>query len=49
MKTTIQIHKLTGEKLKAISDKYKQEGKLLNKQTEIVTNLINKLYTKEIK
>ena len=49
MNTSVQIHKLTHEKLKAISDKYKEEGKLLNKQTEIVTNLINKLYAKEIK
>ena len=49
MKTTVQIHKLTGEKLKAISDKRKKNGKLLNKQTEILTDLINKLYTKECK
>ena len=49
MKTTVQIHKLTGEKLKAISDKRKENGKLLNKQTEILTDLINKLYTKECK
>ena len=49
MKTTVQIHKLTGEKLKAISDKRKEDGKLLNKQTEILTDLINKLYTKECK
>lgn len=49
MKTTVQIHKLTGEKLKAISDKRKENGTLLNKQTEILTDLINKLYTKECK
>ena len=47
--STIQICKLTGEKLKAISDKRKENGKLLNKQTEILTDLINKLYTKECK
>lgn len=49
MKTTIQLHKLTHEKLKAISEKRKKEGALNNKQTEIVTDLINKLYDKEIK
>ena len=49
MKTTVQIHVLTGKKLKAISDKRKEDGKLLNKQTEILTDLINKLYDKECK
>ena len=47
MKTTVQIHKLTREKLKAISDKRKDDGKLPNKQTEILTDLINKLHDKE--
>jgi len=49
MKTTVQIHKLVGEKLKAISDKRKEDGKLPNKQTEILTDLINKLHAKECK
>jgi len=49
MKTTVQIHKLTREKLKAISDKRKGDGKLPNKQTEILTDLINKLHDKECK
>ena len=49
MKTTVQIHKLTGEKLKAISDKRKELNQLPNKQTEIITDLINKLYAKEVK
>ena len=47
MKTTVQIHKLTGEKLKAISDARKLSGKYPNKQTEILTDFINKLYEKE--
>ena len=49
MKTTVQIHKLIGEKLKAVSDKRKATGKLPNKQTEILTELINKLHAKECK
>ena len=48
MKTTVQIHKLTGKKLKEISEKRKAEGKLVNKQTEILTDLINKLHKKEV-
>ena len=47
--TTVQLHKLTRAKLKDISDKYKKEGKWPNKQTEILTNLINKLHIKEFK
>jgi len=49
MVTTVQIHKLTRKKLKAISDKRKADGKLPNKQTEILTELINKAYSKECK
>lgn len=49
MKTTIQIHTLIAKKLKEISDIRKENGKLPNKQTEIVTDLINKLYDKERK
>ena len=49
MKTTVQIHKLIGEKLKAVSDKRKADGILPNKQTEILTELINKLHAKECK
>ena len=49
MITTVQIHKLTRDKLKAISDKRKIEGKLPNKQTEILTDLINKAFDKEVK
>lgn len=49
MRATIEIHRATRDKLKAISDKRKAEGKLLNKQVEIVTDLINKLYDKECK
>jgi len=49
MKTTVQIHVLTGKKLKAISDERKDNGKLPNKQTEILTELINKLHAKECK
>lgn len=49
MKTTVQIHKLTREKLKAISDKRKDDGKLPNKQTEILTELINNAHKKECK
>jgi hypothetical protein len=47
--TTIQLHKLTRAKLKEVSDKYKQECKWPNKQTEILTDFINKLHAKEIK
>ena len=47
--TTVQLHKLTRAKLKQISDKYKKECKWPNKQTEILTDLINKLHAKEIK
>jgi len=49
MKTTVQINVFTGKKLKAISDKRKKDGILPNKQTEILTELINKLHTKECK
>lgn len=45
--TTVQIHKITRGKLKDVSDKRKEQGKLPNKQTEILTDLINKLYDKE--
>jgi len=47
--TTVQIQKTTRDKLKSISDKRKLEGKLPNKQTEILTDLINKLHDKECK
>ena len=47
--TTVQIHKLTREKLAAISAKRKEECKWPNKQTEILTDLINKLHNKECK
>ena len=46
---TAQLHDLTWEKLKAISDKRKDEGKLMNKQTEILTELINKQHAKDFK
>lgn len=49
MKTTVQIHVLIAKKLKAISDKRKEDGKLPNKQTEILTELINVAHKKEIK
>ena len=49
MKTTIQVHKLIAAKLKEVSDKRKDEGALPNKQTEILTELINKLHAKECK
>ena len=49
MKTTVQIHFLTRDKLKAISDKRKADGKLPNKQTEILTELINSAHKREIK
>ncbi len=47
--TTVQIPKATRDKLKDISDKRKEKGKLPNKQTEILTELINKLHDKECK
>jgi hypothetical protein len=47
--TTVQLHKLTRAKLKEVSDKYKKECKWPNKQTEILTDFINKLHAKEIK
>lgn len=47
--TTVQLHKLTQIKLKEISTKRKESGQLPNKQTEIITDLINKLHKKEIK
>ena len=49
MITTVQISKSTRDKLKAISDKRKTEGKLPNKQTEILTELINGAHKKECK
>ena len=49
MKTTVQINTSVGKKLKAISDERKKNGKLPNKQTEILTELINKLHAKECK
>ena len=49
MKTTVQLHKLTQEKLKAVSDKRKADGKYPNKQIEILTDFINKLHAKECK
>lgn len=47
--TTVQIKQITRDRLKAISDKRKLDGKLPNKQTEILTELINKLHDKECK
>lgn len=49
MRKTVQINKSIGDKLKAISDKRKLAGELNNKQVEIVSDLINKLYIKEFK
>jgi hypothetical protein len=49
MITTVQVHKLTRDKLKTISDKRKKDGKLPNKQTEILTELINAAHKKECK
>ena len=49
MIATVQIHKLIRDKLKAISDKRKLEGKLPNKQTEILTELITAAHKKECK
>jgi len=48
-KTTIQLHKLTRQKLKEVSDKRKANGKYPNKQIEILTDFINKLHDKECK
>ena len=47
-KTTIQLHLLTGKKLKEISDKRKDDAVYPSKQTEIITKYINELYKKEI-
>lgn len=47
--TSFQMHKLTRKKLKDISDKRKESGKLPNKQIEILTDYINKLHDKECK
>lgn len=47
-KTTIQLHLLTGKKLKEISDKRKDDAIYPSKQTEIITDFINKLHKKEI-
>lgn len=47
MKTTVQLHKLTQEKLRAISEKRKEQGIYPNKQIEILTDFINKLHKKE--
>jgi len=46
-KTTIQLHLLTGKKLKDISDKRKKNAVYPSKQTEIITDFINKLHKKE--
>lgn len=46
-KTTIQLHLLTGKKLKEISDKRKANAEYPSKQTEILTDFINKLHKKE--
>ena len=46
---TAQLHPLTATKLKAIALKRKQDGKNSNKQTEILTELVNKLFDKECK
>ncbi len=48
-KTTVQLHLLTGEKLKAISKKRKENAEYPSKQVEIITDFINKLYEKECK
>ena len=47
-KTTIQLHLLTGKKLKEISDKRKDNAEYPSKQTEIITKYINELHKKEI-
>ena len=49
MKTTIQVHILIAKKLKEVSDQRKKDGRLPNKQTEILTELINGIHKKEIK
>ena len=46
---TAQLHPLTATKLKAIAFKRKQDGKNSNKQTEILTELVSKLFDKECK
>ena len=46
-KTTIQLHLLTGKKLKEISDKRKEGAIYPSKQTEIITDFINRLHKKE--
>ena len=48
-KTTIQLHLLTGKKLKEISDKRKSNATYPSKQTEIITDFINRLHEKECK
>jgi len=49
LKTTVQISKPTREKLKEISDARKEKGTLPNKQTEILSELINGLHKREVK
>ena len=49
MKTTVQIHKKTGDKLKEISKGRKERCEVPSKQTEILTDMINKLHDKECK
>lgn len=49
MITTVQLKKETREKLKEISSLRKENGTFPNKQTEIITDLINKLHAKEVK
>lgn len=46
-KTTVQLHLLTGKKLKEISDKRKANAEYPNKQTEIITDFINRLHKEE--
>ncbi len=46
-KTTVQLHKLTREKLKEVSDVRKKKGRYPNKQIEILTDYINRLHKKE--
>lgn len=48
-KTTVQLHLLTGKKLKAISKKRKENAEYPSTQVEIITEFINKLYEKECK
>ena len=47
MKTTVQVPVTIREKLKAISDKRKDNGTFPNKQTEILSELIDGLHKKE--